>query len=160
MLYAVRWFICSDRMRDLIQAATQHCQVFPIRLYRSKKVASDNLIAGYSVVQLYEQLECLDPADVLPPLTMVSYPNSIQSKATASYGRLWVIARYFGLHMNIEGLSCHNRFAIGATVLESQVLSGFAGSPWNDRVNSTRNATMVERQNWKLDCQKLTGLAE
>ncbi len=28
LLYAVRWFICSDRMRDLIQAATQHCKCF------------------------------------------------------------------------------------------------------------------------------------
>lgn len=67
VLFAVSWFICSDRMRGLIQEATDYCQVFPIRLYRSKKIAPEKLIPGYCVVHLYEQVGCLHPDDVLEP---------------------------------------------------------------------------------------------
>jgi hypothetical protein len=41
--------------------------VFPINLYRSKKVDETKRIPGYYVVNFYEQLSCLDPATVLPP---------------------------------------------------------------------------------------------
>ena len=54
-------------MRELIESATDQCQVFPINLYRSKKVDETKRIPGYYVVNLYEQLSCLDPATVLPP---------------------------------------------------------------------------------------------
>lgn len=67
VLWDVRYFVCSDRMRELIEAATDQCQVFPINLYRSKKVDESKRIPGYYVVNLYEQLSCLDPATVLPP---------------------------------------------------------------------------------------------
>jgi hypothetical protein len=67
VLRAVRYFVCSDRMRELIQSATDQCQVFPINLYRSKKVDVASRIPGYYVVNLYEQLSCLDQATVLPP---------------------------------------------------------------------------------------------
>lgn len=67
LLWAVRYFVCSDRMRGMIEAATDQCQVFPINLYRSKKVDQTNRIPGYYVVNLYEQLDCLDPTNVLPP---------------------------------------------------------------------------------------------
>jgi hypothetical protein len=67
VLRAVRYFVCSDRMRELIESATDQCQVFPINLYRSKKVDENKRVPGYYVVNLHEQLECLDPATVLPP---------------------------------------------------------------------------------------------
>lgn len=67
VLRDVRYFVCSDRMRALIESATDQCQVFPINLYRSKKVDESKRIPGYFVVNFYEQLSCLDPASVLPP---------------------------------------------------------------------------------------------
>lgn len=67
VLRDVRYFVCSDRMRALIESATDQCQVFPIHLYRSKKVDESKRIPGYFVVNFYEQLSCLDPASVLPP---------------------------------------------------------------------------------------------
>ncbi len=67
VLRAVRYFVCSNRMRELIEAATDQCQVFPINLYRSKRADESKPIPGYYVVNLYEQLSCLDPATVLPP---------------------------------------------------------------------------------------------
>jgi hypothetical protein len=67
LLRAVRYFVCSDRMRQLIEAATDQCQVFPINLYGSKNVDESKRIPGYYVVNLYEQLSCLDTATVLPP---------------------------------------------------------------------------------------------
>lgn len=67
LLWAVRYFLCSDRMRELIQSATDQCQVFPINLYRSNKAGQTKRISGYYVVNLYEQLSCLDPTTVLPP---------------------------------------------------------------------------------------------
>ena len=67
MLRAVRYFVCSDRMRELIESATNQCQVFPINSYRSKKVDETKPIPGYYVVNLYEQLSCLDPTTVLAP---------------------------------------------------------------------------------------------
>jgi hypothetical protein len=66
LLSACRYFVCSDRMRKLIKSATDKCQVFPINLYRSKKVDEAKRIPGYYVVNLYEQLRCLDPTTVLP----------------------------------------------------------------------------------------------
>ena len=47
-------------------SATDKCQVFPINLYRSRRPDEAKRIAGYYVVNLYEQLACLDPATVLP----------------------------------------------------------------------------------------------
>jgi hypothetical protein len=67
LLWDVRYFVCSDRMRELIESATSKCQVFPINLYRSKKVDETKRIPGYYLINLYEQLSCLDPATVLPP---------------------------------------------------------------------------------------------
>lgn len=67
VLRDVRYFVCSDRMRALIEAATVQCQVYPINLYRSKKVDESKRIPGYYVVNFYEMLSCLDPASVLPP---------------------------------------------------------------------------------------------
>lgn len=52
-------------MRDVIQEATDHCQVFSIRLCRSKKVIPEKLIPNYFVVHLHEKLQCLHPDDVL-----------------------------------------------------------------------------------------------
>jgi hypothetical protein len=54
-------------MRELIESATDQCQVFPINLYRSMKLDELERIPGYYAVNLYEQLSCLDPATVLPP---------------------------------------------------------------------------------------------
>jgi hypothetical protein len=67
LLSACRYFVCSDRMRRLIESATDKCQAFPINLYRSKKVDEPKRIPGYNVVNLYEQLSCLDAKTVLPP---------------------------------------------------------------------------------------------
>ena len=67
VLRAVRWFICSDRMRELIESATDKCQVWPIRLYASKRVDPKKAVGGYYAVNIYEQLACLDPDCVLPP---------------------------------------------------------------------------------------------
>lgn len=66
MLYAPRWMICSARMKDLIVSETSKCLVFPIHLYRSKAPDPKKEIPGYYVVHIYEQLSCLDPADVRP----------------------------------------------------------------------------------------------
>ena len=67
LLSACRYFVCSDRMRRLIESVTDKCQVFPINLYRSKKADESKRIPGYYVVNIYEQLSCLDPKTVLPP---------------------------------------------------------------------------------------------
>lgn len=67
LLWNVRYFVCSDRMRRLIESATKKCQIFPINLYRSKKPDETKRIPGYFVVNIYEQLRCLDPKAVLPP---------------------------------------------------------------------------------------------
>lgn len=67
LLSDARYFVCSDRMRKLIESATKKCQVFPINLYRSKKPDETKRIPGYYVVNIYEQLSCLDPRTVLPP---------------------------------------------------------------------------------------------
>lgn len=67
VLRTVRYFVCNDRMRELIESGTDQCQVFPIHLYRSKKGDETRRIPGYCVVNLFEQLSCLDPTTVLPP---------------------------------------------------------------------------------------------
>jgi hypothetical protein len=66
-LYFYRgWLVCSRRMADLFRAATRKVQVFPAPLVRPDG-SGWKPVTGYFVVNVYEKLDCLPPADVLPP---------------------------------------------------------------------------------------------
>lgn len=73
LLWAVRHLVCSERMRDLIVSSTDHCQVFPVNLFRSPTQSENDRIPGYSIVHIFDVLECLDPRTVIPP----RYPGAL-----------------------------------------------------------------------------------
>lgn len=60
------WLVCSRRAADLFRAATRKVQVFPAPLVRLDG-SGWTPVKGYFVVNLYEKVDCLPPADVLPP---------------------------------------------------------------------------------------------
>jgi hypothetical protein len=66
-LYFYRgWVVCSDRAAKLLQEGTDQIQVFPAPLYVVDK-QGEKPVEGYSIVVLYEKLNCLPKEYVLPP---------------------------------------------------------------------------------------------
>src|SRR5262249_22814920 len=60
------WLVCSQRVADLFRAATTKVQVFPAPLVRPDGAGGTPVPEDF-VVHLFEKLDCLPPADVLPP---------------------------------------------------------------------------------------------
>jgi uncharacterized protein DUF1629 len=53
------WLICSQRLVDAFKEYTSSLQVFPATLQRPLDGGID-LIGGYSVINLYEKIDCID----------------------------------------------------------------------------------------------------